>query len=93
MDAGLVAARKPRAVERGHSEPVQWYLNTLRGNAIERAVADIEVPPLDDSGMFEAGAMAYDQARAGSRTADRKRVSRAGRAAEAEAGRRNDFRG
>lgn len=53
------------SVGSGHSAPVQWYLNTLRANAIARASADIEVPPLDRSGMFEAGAMAYDQACAG----------------------------
>ena len=53
------------SVRSGHTAPVQWYLNTLRDNAIERAAADIEVPSLDEAGMFEAGAMAYDQACAG----------------------------
>lgn len=53
------------SVGSGHTAPVKWYLNTLRHNAIERGAADIEVPPLDAAGMFEAGAMSYNQACAG----------------------------
>src|SRR6056297_1444554 len=53
------------SVGSGHTAPVQWYLNTLRHNAIERGAADIEVPPLDQPGMFETGAMSYNQACAG----------------------------
>lgn len=53
------------SVSSGHTAPVQWYLNTLRASAIERAAADIDVPSLDKSGMFEAGAMAYDNVCAG----------------------------
>lgn len=53
------------SVGSGHTAPVQWYLNAVRANAIERAAADIQVPPLDEPEMFEAGAMAYDNACAG----------------------------
>jgi len=53
------------SVGSGHSAPVQWYLNTVRDNAIERAAADIQVPSLDEPGMFEAGAKAYDNGCAG----------------------------
>ncbi|MGK7295035.1 MAG: c-type cytochrome [Candidatus Wenzhouxiangella sp. M2_3B_020] len=53
------------SVGSGHTAPVQWYLNTLRYNSIKRAAADIRVPPLDESGMVEAGAQAYDRACAG----------------------------
>jgi len=53
------------SVGSGHTAPVQWYLNTLRASAIERAAADIQVPSLEESGMFEAGAMAYDNGCAG----------------------------
>jgi len=53
------------SVGSGHTAPVQWYLNTLRSNAIERAAADIDVPPLDEPGMVEAGAVSYNQACAG----------------------------
>lgn len=53
------------SVGSGHTAPVQWYLNTVRANAIERAAADIQVPSLDAPGMFEAGAKAYDNGCAG----------------------------
>ena len=53
------------SVGSGHTAPVHWYLNTLRYNSIKRAAADIRVPPLDESGMVETGAQAYDRACAG----------------------------
>lgn len=53
------------SVGSGHAAPVRWYLTTLRSNAIERAAADIDVPPLDEPGMVKAGAISYNQACAG----------------------------
>jgi len=53
------------SVGSGHTAPVQWYLNTVRANAIERAASDIQVPSLDVPGMFEAGAEVYDRGCAG----------------------------
>jgi len=53
------------SVGTGHTAPTQWYLNTLRERSIARRAASIEVPSLNDSGMINAGAAAYDQGCAG----------------------------
>lgn len=53
------------SVGSGHSAPVQWYLNTLRYHSIKNASSEIEAPPLNETGMFEAGAVAYERVCAG----------------------------
>jgi len=53
------------SVGSGHMPWTNWYLETLRNRSIESRAADIEVPDLDGTEMFEAGAVAYDNACAG----------------------------
>lgn len=48
------------SVGSGHTAVTNWYLETLRDRSIERRAAELEVPDLDDTGMIEAGAVAYD---------------------------------
>jgi len=53
------------SVGSGHTGAVNWFIETLRDRSIERGAAEVQVPPLDEPGMFEAGAMVYDRGCAG----------------------------
>lgn len=50
-----VAATKP------HSAVVEWFLTTTREHAIERRIADLEVPDLADESLFETGLAHYHE--------------------------------
>jgi len=43
------------------SAPVEWFLETTRHSAIERAIDDLEVPPLDGAATLRTGLVHYHQ--------------------------------
>lgn len=51
----------PVAATVPHSDLVEWYLVTVRENAIESQIQDVQVPPLDDPAKLRTGIIHYQE--------------------------------
>lgn len=57
----LYSGLYPMGADVPHNRLTYWALETLRERSIDRAIRDIEVPPLDDSGLLLAGGEDYNE--------------------------------
>ncbi|WP_428383988.1 c-type cytochrome [Nevskia ramosa] len=57
----LYSGLYPMGADVPHNRLTYWALETLRERSIARAIRDIEVPPLDDSGLLLAGGEDYNE--------------------------------
>jgi len=57
----LYSGLYPMGADAPHNRLTYWALETLRERSIARAIRDIEVPPLDDSGLLLAGGEDYNE--------------------------------
>lgn len=57
----LYSGLYPMGADVPHNRLTYWALETMRERSIARAIRDIDVPPLDDSGLLIAGGEDYNE--------------------------------